>query len=63
MTRYIPVLNDAVWRKAESNQARRERFRLIKKGTIRTLARIQPQMLLKTATGWSPAIVINGVSV
>lgn len=63
MTRFVPVLNEGVWRRAQSDQARRERLRLLKKGTIRPIHRIQPQMLLKEGDRWVPALVINGQSV
>lgn len=54
-----PVLNEAVWRRAERAQVIRERFRLMSKGVINV--RTKPQMLIKNSEGaWVPEIKVFG---
>ena len=49
-----PPLNDSLWRKAESNMARRERNRLIRLGRIVPAFRMKPTPLFKDESGnWS----------
>jgi hypothetical protein len=53
----------ALWRMAESNMARRERFRYIREGRIVPAHRMQPQLMVRNPNakgGWSPQI--GGVS-
>jgi hypothetical protein len=55
--------NEQVWRHAESIMARRERLRLIRRGTIRPAYAMQPQALVKKDDRWVPALRINGQDV
>ncbi len=53
-------IDEATWRKAESNMLRRERIHLVRKGVITPIGRMPPQMLVKDDAGrWCPEIKIN----
>lgn len=50
---------EGVWRRAEYSQARRERLRLIRNGTITPAHSMPPQLLVRNPSakgGWSPEI-------
>ena len=49
-------LTEEVWRKAERNQLRRERFRLVRKGVIVPAFRMKPQMMVKEGGRWVPQL-------
>lgn len=51
---------ELIWRKAESNMARRERMRLIRSGRIVPAYRMQPQLMVRDANGrWVPELRIH----
>lgn len=50
-------IDNVTWRKAELNQIRRERGRLIGKGVITPAFSMKPQMMVKEGTKWVPQIV------
>jgi len=52
-------MNEYLWKRAEKDQARRERIRLIRLGRIRHHSLIEPQLMIRTSAegGWSPQIV------
>lgn len=52
-------VTEAVWRKAETAMARRERLRLIRLGRIVPAHRMQPQMLVREGGKWVPQLVIR----
>ena len=58
--RFIPTLTEGVWRRAESDMARRERLRLRRNRTIVPMQFMEPQMMVKIDGRWSPAMVVNG---
>lgn len=48
---------ETTWRKATTNMARRERFRLVSLGRIVPVFRSTPQLLVKDADGrWCPEL-------
>lgn len=54
------TINESVWKRFESDQARRERTRLIRNGAIVPAVRMKPQLLVKDANGrWCPELVIH----
>lgn len=57
------VLTDAVWRKAEAINNRRERLRLIRAGRIRPAYAMEPQLMVKVDGKWTPGLKINGETV
>ena len=53
----VPPLNDALWNRVRANQVRRERLRLIQNGNIRPSWGMQPQLMVKDASGsWVPGL-------
>ena len=50
-------MNEYIWKRAERDQARRERIRLIRLGRIRHVSLIAPQLMIRTDNGWSPQII------
>ena len=49
-------VSEAVWRLAESNMARRERFRYVRMGRIVPAHRMQPQLMVKDGGRWVPQL-------
>lgn len=57
--RHGSVKDEATWRAAERSMLRRERFRLVRSGTIRPASMMQPQLMVKNQDGsWSPEIMV-----
>lgn len=56
-------IREAGWRKFEQEQARRERFRLLRLGRILPQSKVRPQLLVRDDAvkgGWRPLIGHNG---
>lgn len=50
-------MNEQIWKMAEQNMARRERYRLIRLGRIVPEHRMQPQLMVRDTNGrWTPQI-------
>lgn len=53
-------MNEALWKRAERDSARRERLRLIRLGRIRHHSLMAPQLMIRNPSakgGWTPQIV------
>lgn len=51
---------DAIWKRAEADQVRRERFSRIRRGRIVPAFQMKPQLMIKDATGrWCPKLEVH----